>query len=49
VREIRRFLPYTTKSKLPLHPRAVSLYLKLRPLWWLLGRQSLFVAERRQR
>jgi len=49
VREIRRFLPYTTKSKVPSHPRLVWLYLKLRPLWFLFGRQSLFVAERPRR
>lgn len=46
VREILRFLPYTTKSKLPAHPLLVSLYLKLPPLWRLFGQQSLFVAER---
>jgi SAM-dependent methyltransferase len=46
VREIRRFLPYTTKSKLPADPRLVSLYLKLPLLWQIFGQQSLFVAER---
>ena len=49
VREIRRFLPYTTKSRFPSHPRLVWLYLKLRPLWFLFGRQSLFIAERTRR
>jgi hypothetical protein len=27
---IDRFLPYTTKSRLPAHPRLISLYLKAR-------------------
>jgi SAM-dependent methyltransferase len=46
LRQIRRFLPYTTKSKMPSHPALVSLYLKIPPLWLLFGQQSLFVAER---
>ena len=46
VREIRRFLPYTTKSGLPAHPALLSLYLRLPPLWLLFGQQSLFIAER---
>jgi SAM-dependent methyltransferase len=43
-----RFLPFTSKSRLPKWPWAVSLYLKLRPLWWLLGGQT-FVRARRAR
>jgi SAM-dependent methyltransferase len=46
VREIRRFLPYTTKSGMPAQPFGVSLYLKFPLLWQFLGKQSLFVAER---
>jgi SAM-dependent methyltransferase len=43
-RKIVRFLPYTTKSRLPQNPWLVKLYLKLRPIWLLLGKQSLFIA-----
>jgi 2-polyprenyl-3-methyl-5-hydroxy-6-metoxy-1,4-benzoquinol methylase len=46
VREIRRFLPYTTKSRFFALPLLVSLYLRLPLLWLLFGQQSLFVAER---
>ena len=45
-RQIVRFLPYTTKSKLPSHPLLVRIYLRLPVLWPLFGRQSLFEAER---
>ena len=41
-----RFLPFTSKSRLPKWPWAVSLYLKLRPLQWLLAGQT-FVRARR--
>lgn len=47
VRERRvRFLPFTSRSRLPRWPWAVSLYLRLRPLQWLLGGQT-FVRARR--
>jgi SAM-dependent methyltransferase len=42
---IRRFLPYTTKGRLPTSPRLAQLYLAVRPAWWLLGKQTLMVAE----
>lgn len=45
-RKIIRFLPYTTKSKLPQSPFLVRLYLLLRPVWLLMGKQSLFIATR---
>lgn len=41
-----RFLPYTTKSRLPQLGFFVRLYLALRPAQWLLGKQMLIVAER---
>ncbi len=44
---ITRFLPYTTKSRLPSHPRLVRAYLAFPPAWRLLGRQTLYVGERR--
>jgi SAM-dependent methyltransferase len=46
VRVIGRFLPYTTKSLIPQSPLLVKLYLKFPPAWWLLGKQSLVVAEK---
>ena len=44
---IPRFLPYSTKGRLPTHPALVRLYLRLRPAWWLLGKQTLYVGEAR--
>lgn len=40
-----RFLPYTTKSRLPQTATLVRLYLALRPAQWLLGKQMLLVAQ----
>ena len=40
-----RFLPYTTKSRLPMHPLLVRMYLKCSAAQWLMGKQSLFVAS----
>jgi ubiquinone/menaquinone biosynthesis C-methylase UbiE len=43
--EVRpRFLPFTTKSRLPQHPWLIRLYLLLPPLQWLLGKQAWVVA-----
>jgi 2-polyprenyl-3-methyl-5-hydroxy-6-metoxy-1,4-benzoquinol methylase len=42
--KIIRFLPYTTKSRIPQHPALVRFYLWFRPLWFFMGKQSLFVA-----
>lgn len=46
VKTIVRFLPYTTKSRLPQRPWLVRAYLAFPPAWWLLGKQTLFIAER---
>jgi SAM-dependent methyltransferase len=43
---ITRFLPYTTKGRLPQHPALVRAYLAFRPAWWLMGKQTLYVGER---
>jgi hypothetical protein len=43
---ITRFLPYSTKGRLPSDPRLVRAYLAVRPAWWLMGRQTLYVGER---
>jgi SAM-dependent methyltransferase len=43
--EVRaRFLPYTTKTRLPWRPWMVRVYLRLRPAHWLLGKQAWVVA-----
>jgi SAM-dependent methyltransferase len=39
---ITRFLPYSTTDA-----RLVRAYLRFRPAWWVLGRQTLLVAEAR--
>jgi SAM-dependent methyltransferase len=41
-----RFLPYTSKSRLPRQPWIVSLYLRLPFVWRLFGQQMLIVAEK---
>jgi SAM-dependent methyltransferase len=41
-----RFLPYTTKSRLPQSAALVRWYLRVRPAWLLLGKQTLFVGRR---
>jgi len=42
---VTRFLPYTTKSRLPTHHLLVGAYLKFRPAWLLLGRQTLYIGR----
>jgi SAM-dependent methyltransferase len=41
-----RFMPFSTKSGLPQSPLLLSIYLRLPPLQWLLGKQMFLVAER---
>ncbi len=43
---ITRFLPYSTKGRLPTGGALVRAYLAFRPAWWLMGKQTLFVGER---
>jgi len=43
---VPRFLPYTSKSGLPSAPWLVRLYLRVRPVWRMLGAQMLLVARR---
>lgn len=43
---IPRFLPYTTKSRLPQAAWMVGLYLRFPPAWRLLGKQTLVVARK---
>ncbi len=41
-----RFLPYTTRSRLPQGAWLVRLYLALKPVQWLIGKQMLVVARK---
>ena len=43
---IRRFLPYSTKGRLPSHPLLVRGYLRFSPAWRLLGKQTLYIGRR---
>lgn len=43
---IAKFLPYTTKSRLPQAPWLVQLYLKVPLAWRVLGKQAFVVAEK---
>jgi SAM-dependent methyltransferase len=43
---IARFLPYTTKSRIPQHPMLVRAYLNFPPAWMVLGKQTLYVGEK---
>jgi SAM-dependent methyltransferase len=42
-RVIKRFLPYTTKSRLPQTQWLVRMYLAFPPAWLLMGKQTLYV------
>ena len=44
IKNIPRFLPYTTKSRLPSGPALVRLYLKVPLAWKVLGAQAFMVA-----
>lgn len=43
---IVRFMPYTTKGRLPKHPLLVRAYLAFPPAWWVLGKQTLYVGRK---
>jgi SAM-dependent methyltransferase len=45
IKSIPRFLPYTTKGRLPSGPALVRLYLKVPLAWRVLGAQSFMVAS----
>jgi len=46
---VPRFLPYTTRGALPSSAALVRLYLRVRPAWWLLGKQTWLVARKVER
>jgi SAM-dependent methyltransferase len=43
---IARFLPYTTKSRVPQHPLLVRAYLAFPPAWLFFGKQTLYLGEK---
>jgi 2-polyprenyl-3-methyl-5-hydroxy-6-metoxy-1,4-benzoquinol methylase len=45
-RVITRFLPYSTKGRLPSAPALVRAYLAFPPAWWILGKQTLYIGSR---
>ena len=45
-RLITRFLPYTTKSRLPEWSALVRAYLAFPPAWRVFGKQTLYVGRR---
>ncbi len=45
-RVISKFLPFTTKSKIPQQPFLVWLYLKIPLVWRIMGKQSFLVAQK---
>lgn len=44
---IPKFLPYTTKSKIPQFPWLVALYLRVPLAWKIMGKQLLAIAEKK--
>jgi SAM-dependent methyltransferase len=40
-----RFLPYTTKGRLPVSSALARIYLRLPPLWLVFGKQTLYVGS----
>jgi SAM-dependent methyltransferase len=44
-RSVARFLPFTTRSRIPQYAWLVRLYLLFPPAWWLMGKQMLIEAE----
>jgi SAM-dependent methyltransferase len=40
---VTRFLPYSTKGRLPAASWLVRAYLAAPPAWWILGKQTLYV------
>jgi SAM-dependent methyltransferase len=47
-RIVVRFLPYTTKSRLPQSDWLVRAYLSFAPARWLLGKQTLYVGVKQE-
>ena len=43
---VGRFLPYSTKGRLPSHPLLVRAYLAFPPAWRILGKQALYIGRK---
>jgi SAM-dependent methyltransferase len=43
---IPKFLPFTTRSRMPQKPWLVRWYLRVPPAWWILGRQFFILARK---
>ena len=41
-----KFLPYTTKSKIPQNPFLVKIYLKIPLAWKIIGKQMFILAKK---
>jgi Methyltransferase domain len=46
IRTYPRFLPYSFTGSLPASAGLTAAYLRLRPAWWLFGKQFLVIAQR---
>lgn len=46
IKTIKRFLPYSTKGRVPVSAPLVRAYLRFSPAWLLMGKQTLMIAER---
>lgn len=46
LKSIAKFLPFTTKSKIPKHPLLVRAYLMFPPIWWIMGKQAFVLAKK---
>lgn len=45
-KSIAKFLPFTTKSKIPKHPLLVRAYLMFPPIWQVMGKQAFVLARK---
>jgi ubiquinone/menaquinone biosynthesis C-methylase UbiE len=43
---ITRFISYTTKSRTPQRPSLVRLYLRFKPMWRFMGKQTLYIGRK---
>lgn len=48
VKNVGKFVPYSTKSRIPSHPLLVKLYLKVPFVWRFMGKQFFLLGEKPQ-
>lgn len=46
VMKILKFMPFTSSGRLPVNKTMVRIYLKIRPLWYIFGRQTFVIYEK---